>query len=656
MSSVLTPTGRQRWMQIVMMEVEETEEEKLTCNSTVAEQLLDSYRMNSAVELRLLTLADRFQRQFSILHPDRRPLLLSPANECGVQKFVCTTLRPSSSSRVELHTWQGCAAFVADVLMLEPLEPPTELPRSLSSPSSVLQRQTASCFEAAALLCSLLLGADYDAYCVSGYADREMCLLDRSREDCPLLDGPQQNRPLEDAEAEISEQKQQKCKYGLRPEREPESRYLRRLEESKKQEEEAVLQDQKLQQHERQPPPDALHGLRVHGWVLVLSGSRGVQENFFIDPLSGRSFPTHSRRFLGIESVWNQSNYYTNMQDCREGCREMIFNLEDLEFWEPLLFEAVSRRQLLAEAQMREMTGATEETAEELQIRVVDMPTSWVGRINPTELQHCWPGGQKQTLYWKSKLERFAPRLRTDGLTTRWTAYRDVGRTEVTSVKERFMHRADLLQERELHPADSRSSDRFHPGKIFHLLSFTCRPQGSGEEQEMEFSSAWRTDRLRRRLLTPHQICETFEGRGDFLYCRQVAFSQPFDVREHALDFDVPLKEVVERFHRNESLPANRDVARRVFAVSERYVQLTHHLMESRVVPSRTYIHLDSAERRPFGEIYKNLQTPTRLTLLNEECELKSKVFQSLAETIAIIQLREQEERQQDKLLPETPP
>uniref|UniRef100_A0A672FPW2 Dynein regulatory complex subunit 7 MORN domain-containing protein n=1 Tax=Salarias fasciatus TaxID=181472 RepID=A0A672FPW2_SALFA len=521
-------------MQIVMMEVEETEEEKLTCNSTVAEQLLDSYRMNSAVELRLLTLADRFQRQFSILHPDRRPLLLSPANECGVQKFVCTTLRPSSSSRVELHTWQGCAAFVADVLMLEPLEPPTELPRSLSSPSSVLQRQTASCFEAAALLCSLLLGADYDAYCVSGYADREMCLLDRSREDCPLLDGPQQNRPLEDAEVNLIWMSAKATSGSGR--------------KIKKQEEE---------EHERQPPPDALHGLRVHGWVLVLSGSRGVQENFFIDPLSGRSFPTHSRRFLGIESVWNQSNYYTNMQDCREGCRVN--------------------------------TRAPTHTHKHASMLLVQMGNIHLF-LHPSELQHCWPGGQKQTLYWKSKLERFAPRLRTDGLTTRWTAYRDVGR-ECTPT---------AVQEAESAGACLHNGARAqrHAGK--HTSSFNTR----FERQQILHSCSQSRETLR---------CLFFK----------------------ALDFDVPLKEVVERFHRNESLPANRDVARRVFAVSERYVQLTHHLMESRVVPSRTYIHLDSAERRPFGEIYKNLQTPTRLTLLNEECELKSKVFQSLAEVRA---------------------
>lgn len=61
-------------------------------------------------------------------------------------------------------------------------------PKVLSSPNAVLQSQKAMCFEYATLLCSLLVGEDYDAYCVSGYAVKEMCLLDQSLQECPLLD------------------------------------------------------------------------------------------------------------------------------------------------------------------------------------------------------------------------------------------------------------------------------------------------------------------------------------------------------------------------------------------------------------------------------------------------------------------------------------
>lgn len=61
-------------------------------------------------------------------------------------------------------------------------------PQQQFSSTLVLRCQRATCLEFAALLCSLLLGANYDAYCVSGYTDREMCERDLSLKECPLLD------------------------------------------------------------------------------------------------------------------------------------------------------------------------------------------------------------------------------------------------------------------------------------------------------------------------------------------------------------------------------------------------------------------------------------------------------------------------------------
>lgn len=45
---------------------------------------------------------------------------------CNVQKFVSTSLRPTPPESSQLYTWQGCAAFVANFLSLEPIDPPTE--------------------------------------------------------------------------------------------------------------------------------------------------------------------------------------------------------------------------------------------------------------------------------------------------------------------------------------------------------------------------------------------------------------------------------------------------------------------------------------------------------------------------------------------------
>ncbi len=138
-----------------------------------------------------------------------------------MQKFVCTSIRPSQLPYQELYDWDGAAEFVADYLEFAALDPPYELvqtfdlsklkidslalkcpqvlfplltnlvlffqPTKLFSSPTVLKNQKGHCFEHSTLLCSLLIGSGYDAYVVSGYATRETCLKDETREICPLL-------------------------------------------------------------------------------------------------------------------------------------------------------------------------------------------------------------------------------------------------------------------------------------------------------------------------------------------------------------------------------------------------------------------------------------------------------------------------------------
>ena len=63
-------------------------------------------------------------------------------------------------------------------------------PAHLYSPTWVLQTQMGTCFESSTLLCGLLLGAGYNAYCVSGYAVKEMCMMNQTKLECPLLAAP----------------------------------------------------------------------------------------------------------------------------------------------------------------------------------------------------------------------------------------------------------------------------------------------------------------------------------------------------------------------------------------------------------------------------------------------------------------------------------
>uniref|UniRef100_A0A096M597 Dynein regulatory complex subunit 7 MORN domain-containing protein n=1 Tax=Poecilia formosa TaxID=48698 RepID=A0A096M597_POEFO len=551
----------------------------------------ESYKTNSQKEEHLLEIAENFQRQYLLLHPDRKPLLLYPVNEYGVRKFVSTTLRPTETGLWELQSWQECSSLVADFLSLQPLEQPTQVPTQLFSPTAVLRSQEATSFESSTLLCSLLLGLNYDAYVVSGYAVREMCLLDLRLQQCPLLD-----TKAKSDQGETSDQPQKK--YGVKCSMELRSRFLLDQEKKKLDAEAAAILEKELQEEQEKSTnlPDPLQGFRVHCWVLVLSGRRSIEENFFIDPLTGCSYPTVHDSFQGIESLWNPFNYYVNRQDCSSGCKDMKFDLENSTEWEPVLHDGVSQQQLIQAVHRRMENRFIGRPTSELEKKKFFLMRSWVSRIGITrkELQTRFPGGKKVTRYRKAMLERFSSTVTNDGLISRLTTYQDLSCTEVAGVKEWYKHRSDSLEEREFNQLENSTTERFKSGRTFDLLFHAWKPVDSGTEREMRFHRP-EQDGLERIVVSPQAIEQSFKYRDDFLYLRQIFFREggmippPYSAengQETTLE-NLNVLKVVERFHRNPSKPVNEDVAQRVFLVPEMKTELLYHLMDHRTIPSR---------------------------------------------------------------------
>eukprot|EP00884_Botryococcus_braunii_P015697 jgi/Botrbrau1/2810/Bobra.0125s0021.1 len=150
-------------------------------------KLSKSITSNSPKEEAILDYADRFVRMFGDLYPRRRRPFLKAHNEGGTVKLVCTALRPSMLAHTQLLTLKGAADFVANFFAYEQLQTPSEPPAHLPSPASVLSWQRGDSFDLANLLCSILLGAGFDAYVAVGYAPRALALNDLSQLECPWL-------------------------------------------------------------------------------------------------------------------------------------------------------------------------------------------------------------------------------------------------------------------------------------------------------------------------------------------------------------------------------------------------------------------------------------------------------------------------------------
>lgn len=139
------------------------------------------------------------------------------------------------------------------------------------------------------------------------------------------------------------------------------------------------------------PSADRQFGQRVHAWVALLPGGLGargteVTEILFIEPATGEARSARdletSNLYLGVESAWNDRNYWVNMQDCSGGCGKLDWELGDVRLWEHLLA-----------GEPKEMRAVEDDEDEEVNVRRdfhMAMPASWVGRVDvPYEGEWC---------------------------------------------------------------------------------------------------------------------------------------------------------------------------------------------------------------------------------------------------------------------------
>ncbi|XP_005093754.1 dynein regulatory complex subunit 7 [Aplysia californica] len=555
-----------------------------------------SYKDNLPKELMVLQYSDNFRRQYVHLYRDRKPLLLSPVNECGVEKFVCTTIRPSQLPFKELYNWEGAAEFVSDYLNFETLDPSYELPTRLLSPATVLKRQKGNCFEYSTLLCSLLIAAGYDAYVVSGYASRETCLADESREICPLMKKKEEEKK--------EERKKQIKKYTVKPPKDLRSRFelkmeARRVAEEKAEEDKRRAEEEQKQAELEKPPPDPLHGLRIHSWVLVLSGKREVPESFFIEPFTGLSHSTGSEAYLGIESVWNHLNYWVCMQDCSEGVHKLSYDLGDCTMWE-FMFPGVDKAQLLIpEAEEDPLDNLDDDEDKEEEEDHLDMPPSWVEplRLSQKDFEMRCPHGKKTKLYKRAKLEKFAHYLMTDGLVSRLSVFEDKELNDLKMVKEYYEHRSDKLSMRIHNHRTGWVTEHFLAGrpKCVKEHCYKASAPGAENDRTMIFYGEARVDGLVKRVETPVSMTEQYQNRDDFQYYKHIDFGKrvkkfgPQD--EVVANNPRPIVKMIQRFERNQAKPANADIKELIFLVSEDKIQITYHTESIHIASSsREYI------------------------------------------------------------------
>ncbi|XP_060041464.1 dynein regulatory complex subunit 7 isoform X3 [Erinaceus europaeus] len=567
----------------------------------------------------------------------------------------------------ELYNWDTCAQFVSDFLSMEPLPDPLKPPLYLYSSTTVLKHQKGNCFDFSTLLCSMLLGAGYDAYCVSGYGSKDLCYMDLTREVCPLT--------TKTEEVVVEKEKTAPKKYAIKPPRDLNSKFEQEQEEKKREQKKAEEEKRQKEEEERLMDGDKgnfdpLHGLRVHSWVLVLSGKREVPETFFIDPFTAHSYSTQDEHFLGIESIWNHKNYWVNMQDCWNCCKDMVFDLGDPVRWEYMLLG--TDKPHLSMVEEEEDEGMNDEDdienlGKEDEDKSFDMPASWVEQIeiSPEAFETRCPNGKKVIQYRKAKLEKWAPYLNNNGLVSRLTTYADLEWTDVLEIKEWYQNREDMLELKHIYKTTGLNVDYFKPGHPQALRVHSYKSMQPEMDRAMEFYESARVDGLIKREETPKTMTEHFLGRSDFLSYRHINFGPR--VKKLPLNSPEsnprPVVKITERFFRNPEKSADEDVAERVFLIPEERIQLRYHCRDDHITASKREFlrrtEVDSKgnkiimtpdmcisfEVEPMEHTKKLLyQYETMIQLKNEEKQSRHQAWESELEVLEILKLREEEE------------
>lgn len=113
-------------------------------------------------------------------------------------------------------------------------------------------------------------------------------------------------------------------KYKMTPPRDLRSRFILTMKqreiddinENKRIQEENLM---KIEEEIEREPYDELYGRRIHSWILIAPGGCNDEDvHFFVESTTGIRYELDCRSYHGIESVWNDKNYWVSKIDTRE--------------------------------------------------------------------------------------------------------------------------------------------------------------------------------------------------------------------------------------------------------------------------------------------------------------------------------------------------
>ncbi len=571
-----------------------------------------SYQRNTDKEDLCEEYVESFLSQFQMYYPKRRmPFLLVP-NEVGVKKLVCTTLRPTQLPIPELYDLHECASFLAGYLIYEPLQPATEYPSHLFSPTQTLSSYTGDSFDIATLMCSFLLGANYDAFVVCGYAPKYLTLRDQSLNVCPLIGGNKTSITSNEKSDTLKKGNMNKDveeETGYAPPKDPQLSSIFLQEEAEKERLSKVdtfrlwnsdTLDTYLQQ--RKLEIENSNEKRCHAWILIRPGRRDIKETLFVEPTTGRVYNMSNNPYLGIEAMWNHANYWINLDETKRP-NEINFDLRN-QCWESLFYQPVGVKESKDNDDLNEENENADSGVGEGydNMKTFDVPPSWVSPLTFERARYLLrypPNGIRTVNYFATKVDYYAKGVHAQSMVMKITTYLDKECTRVNEIHEWYESRKDRLYKRiRSYLGERHCIELYHPGSIGEIKQLVEYP---GKRREIDFFVDGRLDRMIRRIeVLGKQIEEIYSGRTDHMVSRTVdltidkavAGPRQFSIPGGSLAPELYILKINLNYERDTSVVAGTDIARRTYYIKEgKYVVTYHYCADQITCKVNTYLH-----------------------------------------------------------------
>eukprot|EP01105_Mastigella_eilhardi_P027481 TRINITY_DN8499_c0_g1_i1.p1 TRINITY_DN8499_c0_g1~~TRINITY_DN8499_c0_g1_i1.p1 ORF type:complete len:824 (-),score=212.32 TRINITY_DN8499_c0_g1_i1:125-2572(-) len=528
-----------------------------------------NHHTNSAAEELVLEYVENFRRQLVRLYPHRAGLFITPENECGVVKFAPSFIRPVKLKFKELNEYKGCATFVANFLNYVPLSDPKAVPKRLISPATLLSWQKGNSFDFSTLLVSLLIGAGYDAYCVSGYAHKDIAQLDLTKKPCPLIVSHEKK-----TEASPDAIPNSYANLVIKRVETFESTYLAMLAKRNT--------EQKTDTSAAVAETAAADPRQIHCWVLVRLPARDITESFFIEPATGEVMPLNHPGYFSVENVWNNKNFWVNMQRNSP----ITYDMQNMDKWDAVFMEE------------KEDPSSTK--------KVLKLAPAWVVQptVTSSEYNDKYPNCHKTMFYQNCVADMYSEHYLANGLVCKLTITSDPQYTCVTQIQEIFANRNDKLSKRLRYfdnGVEVSSHEFFEHGRLNGLAQLVSSTEEAGKRTMMMFFPDGESPRidglLSREVVGKTKITETFANREDRLILRRARL-QPLKVGEervHLIDTDAgetasQIGKITAKFARDAEKPADADPEKIVFYLLEKRIDVTYHKAKGKITASsRTY-------------------------------------------------------------------